>query len=209
MNYSDLYVAVFLPTTIAIRRAGSDSFEEVKLISNVSPADAQFSLPPTGWRKRLAGLQHTERPIVPVGGNSAADPNSGSAFGKTYKHTKCFDYSTQNGVTQIINGSSTFNVRFSKSSDQDIFVLSSASNISAVARVRHTPPKVTIEFDKLDSSSREYTVRVGEQFIVKNNSGEFLQGKILSVKDDRFSPVDEVCFAYEFDQSGVGKFSAL
>lgn len=126
-----------------------------------------------------------------------------------YAKTKCFDYSTNNGTVQIINGSSVFNIRFSKSSDHDIFVLSSASNISAVARVRNTRPTTPIEFSKLDSSSSSYTVRVGEQFIVKNNNGEFFQGKILSVKDDRYGPVDEVCFAYEFDQSGVGHFLAL
>ncbi len=127
-----------------------------------------------------------------------------------YLHRKCFNYSTHDGIVIIQEGTKLFQLRFTKASNRQIYLYRDFTNMQAIARVRNTGRGKPIDFAKLDSTSRVYTISLGEQFLIKNDAGLFLQGKILSIKDDTGSDADdEVCFAYEFDQSGVGRFMSL
>ena len=127
-----------------------------------------------------------------------------------YARKQCFDYSTNNGTVNVQQGQMAFELHFSKREGSSIYLYREGTNIDAIARVPNMASGSPLDFSKFDSSSRFYSIATNEHFILKNNKGEFLQGKILSVRDDsRGDPNDEVCFAYEFDQIGKGQFISL
>jgi hypothetical protein len=138
-------------------------------------------------------------------------PGSSIVDLSVYSRKQCFDYSTNDGLTRVTrSAASYFDLRFSKRSNTSIYLYKDNSSTVAIARIKNTPAGQPVDFADFDSSSRVYPMNIGEQFIIKNAQGEFLQGKILSLKDDsRGDPNDEVCFAYEFDSSKAGRFTSL
>lgn len=61
-----------------------------------------------------------------------------------------------------------------------------------------------MSFDTFDSSSRAYTIQVGEVFLAKNTNDHVLAGRIERIADDtRGAASDEVTFSYSI--FGPGK----
>lgn len=121
-----------------------------------------------------------------------------------------FDYSTNNGVVTVGQGDCRFGVHFSKASDTSIYVYRGAGGTRAVARIKGAVSGDIVRFQDHDSSSRVYSVNLGEHFLLENAKGCFMQGKIISIKDDsRGAPNDEVVFDYEINTEGTAEFAAL
>jgi len=119
-----------------------------------------------------------------------------------------FDYSNNNGAVFIGKEDKQFNLSFSKASNTSIHFYSSKhsnkSNCIAICRVKNIEPSSIIKFDDYDSSSSVYTIRLGEYFIAKNPSGYYLQGKIISLKDDSSGDSnDEIIFDYIISKEPV------
>ena len=112
------------------------------------------------------------------------------------------DYSRDNGVVQIGEGKDSFALQFSKGSDRAIH-LYTAGNVVRIARVNNAEPGQLLSFDQYDSSSRSYTIGLGERFLAENDAGRLLTGKIVSIKDDsRGDDKDEVAFIYGIARPG-------
>ncbi|MFK3824011.1 PIN domain-containing protein [Pseudomonas yamanorum] len=112
-----------------------------------------------------------------------------------------FDYSTQNGEIRIHSRNGQyFDISFSKASDDSIHIYSCPG--TRVARVKNAKSNQPLSFDAYDSSSRSYTVRIGEVFLVRNLEGGVLAARIYSIADDsRGADSDEVTFGYLTFQS--------
>lgn len=122
----------------------------------------------------------------------------------------CFDYSTNNGLVTVGQGDCEFRLRFSKASDTAIHLYKDNTNLSAIARIKGAHSGDQIEFSEHDSSSRVYTIRTGEHFLVVNDKGYFLQGRVTHIQDDtRGTDRDEVRFRYEIGSAGQSRFHAL
>lgn len=127
-----------------------------------------------------------------------------------YSRKTCFDYSTNDGLVNVVLNAITFEIRFSKASNESIHVYKDGTNLRAIADLRGVNPGDNIDFSAFDSSSRAYTVALGGYFVAQNVDGYFLLARILSIKDDtRGDTNDEVCFAYSIDASKSGRFKAL
>jgi hypothetical protein len=125
-----------------------------------------------------------------------------------------FDYSTNNGVASIGEGDCSFRLKFAKSGDSDIQMLTSShdnrSSVKRLARVKPVPTGSTLRFKDFDSSSTIYRIGTGEIFLVENPQSCFMQGKIIQIKDDsRSAEHDEVTFDYQINGIGNGEFRAL
>ena len=119
----------------------------------------------------------------------------------------CFDYSTNDGLTKIIWNDIIFSIRFTKSCNTSIHIYKDGTNLTAIARLKDVQSGVEVDFHTFDSTSRVYTVHLGEHFMVRNNDGYFLLGRILSIRDDtRGDKLDEVCFTYSIDTTKSGHF---
>lgn len=118
-----------------------------------------------------------------------------------------FDYSTNDGAVIVGQGDDEFRVRFSKASNQAIYVYRGAA-ANNVARVKNKKTGEPIDFAQLDSSSSSYTIHLGEHFVLQNAKGHFLQARIVSIKDDsRGDDRDEVVFDYALHRTE--KFLAI
>jgi hypothetical protein len=109
---------------------------------------------------------------------------------------KIFDYSTNDGKVSVGEGVRTFVLRFAKASSDSIHFHRNGTNLARIARIKQElGPRVP--WESLDSSSRTYTLRVGDRFMAQNDLGYLLVGRVLEIKDDsRGSPNDEVVFTY-------------
>ena len=127
-----------------------------------------------------------------------------------YNGRTCFDYSTNDGVVPVIVNDIAFSIYFSKASDTRIHIYKDHTALSAVARLKNVQPGDQVNFHTFDSTSRAYTVHLGEYFMVRNNDGYFLLGRVLSIKDDtRDDKVDEVCFSFAIGSTKSGQFKAI
>lgn len=127
-----------------------------------------------------------------------------------YSKKVCFDYSTNNGKINILFNSINFELKFSKASNSEIYIYNDGTDIVSIARVKNISPGDNINFESFDSTSRSYSIGLGEYFIAKNAQSYFILGRVLSIKDDkRGDAEDEVCFAYSIDMSKTGKFKAI
>lgn len=107
-----------------------------------------------------------------------------------------FDYSTNDGTIVVGNDRNRFQLHFSKGSDASIHFYRTNST-PLVARAKNVHPGVVVSFDMFDSSSRVYTIQVGELFLAKNTNDSVLAGRIHHIADDsRGAPHDEVTFSY-------------
>lgn len=107
-----------------------------------------------------------------------------------------FDYSKNDGEIVVGSDSNRFHLHFSKASDISIYILRT-SGTPLVARAKDVPPGEIVSFDTFDSSSRVYTIQVGEVFLAKNSNDQVLAGRIDRIADDtRGAPSDEVTFSY-------------
>jgi len=125
-----------------------------------------------------------------------------------------FDYSTNNSIVSVGDGDCRFRISFSKASNTAIYMYtqkhSRKTNIKRLARVKGAGAGSILRFENFDSSSDVYQIRLGEHFLAENNKGCFMQGKIISLKDDtRGADHDEVVFDFEINTQGNAEFAAL
>lgn len=156
----------------------------------------------TRWPTSSAPVQAIQQP--------RSEPMSRTINLDAYSQKVFFDYSTYSGHIEVNKSNILFDLYFSKASNTRIHICAKRHNALAVARIKSPALGQKIKFDKLDSTSDYYSVSIGDNFIVQNSMGKFLLGKVLSLKDDTLGDAnDEICFAYEFDSSGIGQFTAL
>ena len=121
-----------------------------------------------------------------------------------------FDYSKNNGYYTVGGGDRSFGITFARASDYAIHVMNCHYTIDRIARVKDSAPGSPISFDAVDSSSRYYTIRTGETFLMKNKQGYYMQGRIRAVADDtRGAAADKVVFEYQINAEKNGNFVAL
>jgi PIN like domain len=107
-----------------------------------------------------------------------------------------FDYSTNDGLVVVGNDNARFNLRFSKASDTSIHIYRGLGT-PLITRAKNVKPGEITWFDRFDSSSRAYTIRLEELFLAKNDLGQILAGRIKHISDDsRGAFHDEVTFEY-------------
>ncbi|HHH1594842.1 TPA: hypothetical protein ACPZUF_003615 [Yersinia enterocolitica] len=113
-----------------------------------------------------------------------------------------FDYSTNNGIIDIISNDISFPLHFSKASDTSIY-LHNGAEITKIARVKNILPHEILSFKNYDSTSNSYIINKGEVFLAEHSSGRILVGRISEIKDDsRGAEEDIVEFDYATFESG-------
>jgi hypothetical protein len=106
-------------------------------------------------------------------------------------------------------GDAAFTLQFAKGSDKQIHFIRARDN-TEIARVRRVSTGQMFRLDQFSQTSRQYTLTVGDRFIVKNEHGYVMQGLLLSIKDNtRGADTDEVCFEYQIDLERSTEFRAL
>lgn len=115
-----------------------------------------------------------------------------------------FDYSTFDGRITLGRAPRDVTLGFSKASTDAIHLYKVGSTVS-IARVKYTDAGERISFAQLDSSSRVYTINVGEGFLAQRQDGLTLSARIISISDDSHgSDKDDVTFKYTiFDPGSV------
>lgn len=112
------------------------------------------------------------------------------------------DYSTNNGEIVLTDNGISFKVKFSKASDERIYVYDSNGSYQ-IARVKNSTPNEILIFDNYDSTSNHYKIQKGEVFLYKNENGDILAVRILEIKDDtRNDENDFVAFEYTISPCG-------
>lgn len=142
----------------------------------------------------FASTMHSTVRLTPVrfagGGNSMAAGE------------RSFDYSTQNGLLRVEAGGQSFDVAFSKASDTSIYVLKRGTT-RRIARIKSRETGTVTSIEAIDTTSDHYTIQLGEGFLVENEHGAVLAGRIVGIHDDtRGSERDEVTFHYVVNPSG-------
>ncbi|HDR1980826.1 TPA: hypothetical protein QCD47_004588, partial [Enterobacter hormaechei] len=129
--------------------------------------------------------------------NKKSNTNSKKIYSKYSSVRKDgFDYSTNNGEILLTENGISFKVKFSKASDESIYVYNSSGSYQ-IARVKSSTPNDILIFDDYDSTSDHYNIRKGEVFLYKNDNGDILAVRILEIKDDsRKDENDFVTFEY-------------
>lgn len=113
-----------------------------------------------------------------------------------------FDYSTNNGEIVLTDNGISFKVKFSKASDERIYVYDSNGSYQ-IARVKNSTPNEILIFDNYHSTSNHYKIQKGEVFLYKNKNGDILAVRILEIKDDtRNDENDFVAFEYTISPCG-------
>lgn len=131
-----------------------------------------------------------------------------SAFEDTDAHGVVFDYSTNDGLISVkaTNGAN-FKLKFSKASDRSIHFYRTET-VPLIARGKRLSAGSPISFEGLDSSSRSYTIQLGEVFLGKHSDGQVLVGRVIGLKDDtRGADSDEITFVYKIFGPGVTVFA--
>ncbi len=127
--------------------------------------------------------------------------NSGRMSVPVTKQT--FDYSTHNGKLRIESEGKAFDLAFSKASDTSIHLYRSGTT-RRIARVRKAAMDQLTTIDQQETSSINYTIQLEEGFLIENEAGDVLAGRIISISDDtRGADRDEVVFTYAVSAPGA------
>ena len=122
-----------------------------------------------------------------------------------------FDYSSHNGRYQIGYDELAFETRWSKASNERIYVLNDPPSIDGVAvcREAETISKVN-EAEALDYTSRHQTPALGEIVVLRNVSGFYAAIKVLDIKDNtRGDARDQLRFRYAIQANGSDDFTGF
>ncbi|WP_421406640.1 PIN domain-containing protein [Agrobacterium tumefaciens] len=107
-----------------------------------------------------------------------------------------FDYSTSDGRTTITQGDVSVDLRFGKASKERINFYRDGST-TRIARVKDAEVGAVLSIDDFDTSSRSYSIAIGEVFLAETNKGDTLVGRITGIMDDtRGDDRDLVEFLY-------------
>jgi hypothetical protein len=115
---------------------------------------------------------------------------------------KVFDYSTHNGMIRVDHRRFGFDVAFSKASDTSIHLMKRGST-RRIGRVKNADLGQVVSIDTIDTTSSHYTIQLNEAFLVENEEGAVMGGRIAGIRDDtRGSDRDEVRFYYTINAPG-------
>jgi hypothetical protein len=133
-----------------------------------------------------------------------------SSFPSQVKEARVrLNYSEHDGYISMGEGDAAFTLQFSKGSDKQIHFIRARDN-TEIARVRGVSTGQMFRLDQFPHTSRQYTLTVGDRFIVKNEHGYGMQGLLLGIKDNtRGADTDEVCFEYQISLERSTEFRAL
>jgi hypothetical protein len=160
-------------------------------------------------------------PIPPIGNNPFQTikefaqqkfiPNNEKYVSPAIKGQVTFDYSNNNGRYFIGQGELTFELYFSKSSNQNIIILNDPQSINTVSLAKDISEIRDISDARVyDSSSRARRPNINQIAIIQNNNGFYAAIKILAIKDDsRGDANDEVTFEYIIQTNGSPDFSTI
>jgi hypothetical protein len=158
-------------------------------------------------------------PIPPLGPNPfKADqfqvdgkfiPSSEKYVSPSTKGKVTFDYSNNNGLYSIGQGTLLFELKFSKSSDRNIQLLNDPATIYSVAIVKDKEEISEVDDARnYDGSSRVRRPNKSQIAVLRNSKGFFAAIKILDIKDDTRGPdCDEVTFEYVIQTNGTPDFT--
>ena len=120
-----------------------------------------------------------------------------------------FDYSNNDGKYRIGSGAYMFETRWSKASDQRIYIYNNPPSIRTVALVKDKQAISSIDDARVyDGSSRHRTPSVGQIVLIQNVNGFFAALQVLNIKDDtRGSPFDELTFEYVIQTNRTPDFT--
>jgi len=114
-----------------------------------------------------------------------------------------FNYSTNDGRLHIESGAQAFDLAFSKASDTSIHLYKRGTT-KRVVRVKQVDSGLPTSIDRFDTSSTHYTIQLNEGFLVENEAGAVLAGRIVGIQDDtRGADRDEVVFTYTVIEPGA------
>jgi hypothetical protein len=118
-------------------------------------------------------------------------------------------YSEHDGYISVGEGDVGFTLQFSKGSEKQIYFIRARDN-TEIARVSGVSSGQVFRLDEFPHSSKQYNLTVRDRFIVKNEHGYGMQGRILGIKDStRGADIDEVYFEYQFNSERSSEFRAL
>ena len=122
-----------------------------------------------------------------------------------------FDYSNHNGKYVIGRDQFSFETKWSKASDREIYVYNDPPSINGVAIAREHRSIFSItNARELDFTSRSRTPRREEIVVFRNDQGFYAAAQILELKDDtRGADRDELRFIYVVQEDGTDNFAAL
>lgn len=113
-----------------------------------------------------------------------------------------FDYTTNDGVLRIERSGKAFEIRFSSSSEDTVHLYRSGPT-RRIARVRKSVLDTPTSMDAQETSSRTYTIHVGEGFLVENEAGDVLAGRVTGIDyEGRNADRHEVRFDYAITAQG-------
>ena len=123
-----------------------------------------------------------------------------------------FDYSNHDGRYVIGSGLMEFETKWSRASNDSIYVLNHPSSINGVAigpREWNTIQQVN-NAESLDFTSHSRTPRLGQIVVFRNVNGFYAAAQLLSIKDaTRGHDHDELRFLYAIQDDGSDNFSAF
>ena len=106
------------------------------------------------------------------------------------------------GRVRIEHAGQAFDVAFPKGSDTSIYLLKRGAT-RRIGRVKNAELGQIVTIDAFDTTSSHYTIHLNEGFLVENDAGAVLAGRISGIEDDtRGSDSDEVRFLYTINPSG-------
>lgn len=175
----------------------------------------------TNYEKLLRDLlEEPVLPIPPIGKNPFQNirefaqqsyiPSNEKYLSPSTKGIVTFDYSNNDGIYTIGQGSLMFECHFSKGSNTGINIYNDQPSVKAVALVKDKVDIFDINDARIyDFSSRSRKVGINQFAIYQNNNGFYAALKVLSIKDDRFmGHDDEVSFEYFIQTNGSPDFSS-
>lgn len=158
---------------------------------------------PEGLVKDVEAAELTANTAIQVSAYSQVNALGSSSSTSLAVETRAFDYSTHNGKLRIESDGKAFDLAFSKASDVSIYLLRSGTT-RRIARVKKVAMDIPTSIDQQETSSAHYTLQLGEGFLIENEAGDVLAGKIISIADDtRGANRDEVVFTYAISALGT------
>ena len=121
------------------------------------------------------------------------------------------DYSNHDGRYVIGGGTLQFETKWSKASDERIYLLNDPPSINGVALARNCASihQVT-NAEALDYTSRTRSIPQGRVAVLRNTHGFYAAVQIIEIKDDtRGHDRDELRFRYAIQADGSGDFGVF
>lgn len=158
-------------------------------------------------------------PIPPIGENPFQTikefaqqnflPTNEKYVSPSTKGNVTFDYSNNNGIYAIGQGSLMFETKWSGASKQSVHLYRDTPSVRtiAIAKGLYSIDEI-IDARIFDSSSRARTVQVGQIAVLQNTNGFYAALKVIGIKNEtRGDESDELMFEYCIQTNGSPDFT--